>query len=286
MILITGATGHLGKSTIDFLLKELQPEQISALVRNPEKAEALAAKGIKLRQGDYEDYPSLQKAFQDVDQLVFISTTVTGEARNRQHENVVKAAKESGVQHVYYTSILNPAPDATFSATPGHYFTEKKIKEADIPYTFFRNGLYMDLIPALIGDAVETGTLYFAAGNQQAGFVLREDIAEALSRVVLDSSLKNKIYTISSPQTYSFYDIAVALTKAVNKPVKYVPISTQDMKNAMQEAQVPGHIIDITSNMADALQKGEFDVPDNTLKKLLGRDPVGLETFVKQFFSM
>lgn len=286
MILITRATGHLGKSLIDFLLHEIQPEQVAALVRDPKKADPLSSRGVELRQGDYEDYSSLQKAFKGVDQLVFISTSVTGEIRNRQHANVIKAAKEAGINHVCYTSIVNPSPDAVFSATPGHYLTEKEIKEAGLSYTFFRNNLYLDLVPALTADAAETGTLYFAAGEGRAGFVLREDIAKAISRVLLKREKENKTYTISSPETYSFVDIAVALGKATGKSIKYEAISTEEMKEAMKKGNVPDPIIDITTNMADALQEGEFDTPDPTLTKLLGREPVKPETFMRQFYAM
>lgn len=286
MILITGATGNLGKSTIDFLLKEIQPEELTALVRDSKKAEGLSSRNVPLRTGDYEDYDSLQKAFEGVDKLLFISSSETGEARTRQHANVVKAASEAGIKHVYYTSIVNPSPDATFTATPGHYETEKRIRETGLSYTFFRNNLYMDLVPALIGNAAETGELYFAAGDQRAGFILREDIAEAIARVMLNEEEENKVYTLSSLTTYSFYDVAVALSKAANKSIKYIPISTQDMRKTMQEAQVPDPIIVISTNMADALQKGEFDYPDDTLDQLLNREPVDLETFMKQFYNM
>ncbi len=286
MILITGATGNLGKSAIDFLLKEVQPEQVAALVRDPKKAEALQSREVQLRQGDYEDYDSLLKAFKGVKKLLFISTSVTGEDRNRQHSNVVKAAKEAGVQHVYYTSIVNPSPDATFGATPGHFFTEEQIKKSGMTYTFFRNNLYMDLIPMLTANAAETGELYFAAGEQRAGFVLREDIAEGIVRTMLSEEGKNQEFTISSPQPYSFYDVGVALSKAAGKPVKYIPIPTQSMEEGMKGAGVPAPVIEITVNMADALQKGEFDHTDSTLARLLDREPVDLETFIKQLYSM
>lgn len=286
MLLITGATGNLGKSTIDFLLQHLQPEQTSALVRNPEKAETLKSRNVPLRQGDYEEYDSLKKAFEGVEDLLFISTSVTGEDRSRQHANVVKAAREAGIQHIYYTSIINPSPDATFGATPGHYETEEDIKKSGMSYTFFRNNLYMDLLPDLVGNSAESGTLYFAGGEQRGGFVLREDIAEAIAKVILRKEKDNKVYTISAPQTYSFYDVAVGLSKAANKPVKYVPVSTEDMRKGMESAQAPAPVIDISTNMADAFQKGEFDFPDNTLRSLLQREPVNVETFLKQFYNM
>lgn len=285
MLLITGATGKLGKSTIDFLLRHLQPEQIAALVRNPEKAEALQSRNVPLRKGDYEDPESLRTAFEGVDELLFISTSVTGKDRSRQHSNVVKAASEKGIRHIYYTSIVNPSPEATFIATRGHYETEEEIRNSGMSYTFFRNNLYMDLLPDMAGNAPESGSLYFAGGEQRGAFVLREDIAEAIAKVILAKEKENKIYTISAPQTYSFFDVAVGISKAAGKPVKYVPVSTEDMRKGMEKAHVPGPIIDITTNTADAFQEGEFDVPDNTLRSLLQREPVNVETFLKQFYN-
>lgn len=106
MILITGATGNYGKATIDFLLKKgIQANSISALVRNEAKAEDLKAKGINLRIGDYDNYASLVKAFKGVDKLLLVSGSDVAD-RTKQHENAVNAAKEAGVRHIFYTSLL------------------------------------------------------------------------------------------------------------------------------------------------------------------------------------
>ncbi len=95
MLLITGATGKLGKSTIDFLLKKLQPAQLAVLARDPKKAEGITSRGVSLRQGDYGDFASLQAAFKGIDELLFISSPVTGKERDRQHGNVVKSSERS-----------------------------------------------------------------------------------------------------------------------------------------------------------------------------------------------
>lgn len=285
MILITGATGNLGRSIIDFLLKEMQPEQLAALVRSPENAAPLTSRNVPLRKGDYDAYDSLLKAFQGVDQLLFISSPATGETRNRQHAQVVKAAKEAGINHIYYTSIVNPSAEASFLASPGHYRTEEQIRDTGLSHTFFRNNLYMDLLPDLTREAAESGTLSFAAGEQRAGFVLRKEIAEAIANVVLNRKHDKQVYTLSAPQAYNFFDVAVALGKAVNKIIKYVPVSTREMKTAMQQAEVPQPLIEISTSMAEAIQKEEFDCPDDTLRKLIGREPVDIETYLRQYYT-
>jgi NAD(P)H dehydrogenase (quinone) len=104
MILVTGATGHFGKSTIDFLLKKgISSTNIVALVRDEEKAADLKNKGVVLRIGDYDNYTSLVNAFKGVEKLLFVSGSDIFK-RGAQHQNVVTAAKEAGVQHIVYTS--------------------------------------------------------------------------------------------------------------------------------------------------------------------------------------
>src|SRR5688572_7812207 len=103
MILITGATGQLGKSTIELLLKKLPANKIAALARDKNKAAGLKAKGIDVRPGNYDDKASLVAAFQGIDKLFFISGNDVA-IRQKQHENVIKAAKEAGIKHIVYTS--------------------------------------------------------------------------------------------------------------------------------------------------------------------------------------
>ncbi len=64
MILITGATGHLGTATLTFLLKKLPPAQLAALVRDERKAATLAKTGVTIRVGSYDDTASLDRAMQ------------------------------------------------------------------------------------------------------------------------------------------------------------------------------------------------------------------------------
>jgi uncharacterized protein YbjT (DUF2867 family) len=106
-ILVTGASGHIGKLTIEKLLQKKVPSnQIIGLVRDPSKAEDLAKLGIELRQGDYADLPSLLKAFVGVEKLMLISTHAFTD-RIKAHSNVVHAAVETGVKHIFFMPIAS-----------------------------------------------------------------------------------------------------------------------------------------------------------------------------------
>ena len=183
MILVTGANGNLGSATIDFLLSKNPQATVAALVREVQKGEALQPKGVDVRIGDYIDYTSLQQALEGIDILVFISSGTIAN-RVQQHKNVVNAAKKKGVKHILYTSFLK-ASDTTPGIFLDHTETEKELLTSGIAYTIFRNTYYDDLLPMLLGNALQTGHIYYPAGNAKINLASRQDIAEALANVAL-----------------------------------------------------------------------------------------------------
>lgn len=280
MILITGANGHLGTATIDFLLKKTPASQVAALVRDEAKGAALAAKGIALRTGDYFDAASLQKSFAGIDVLVFISS---GSLENRvaQHENAVNAAKAAGVKHIIYTSVLKASDTLKFLPAIDHYHTEAMLKKSGISYTIFRNTFYVEVLPMLLGGALESGQWYYAAGDAKANFASRLDMAEAIANVAINPSQHaNKIYEITSGQSYSFHEIASILSKVAGKTVSYIPIPVDALKEGMKQAGVPEPYIPMYASIAEGIAAGEMDATDSSLEKLLQRKPADLEEYL------
>ncbi len=186
MILVTGATGNLGKSTIDYLLtKGFSSTNIVALVRDEEKAADLKAKGIALRTGDYDNYDQLVTAFRGVEKLLLVSGSDIAN-RTKQQANAVNAAKEAGVNHILYTSFerKNETETSPISfVAASHISTENLIKQSGMAYTIFRNNLYMDVLPWFFGEnVIETG-IFLPAGETQAALTLRDDMAEAAANM-------------------------------------------------------------------------------------------------------
>jgi NAD(P)H dehydrogenase (quinone) len=286
MILVTAATGHLGTATIDSLLKKNIPaSQIAGLVRDEKKAAALSAKGITLRKGDYHDAASLQQAFEGIDTLVFISSGSI-EDRVAQHRNVVHAAKASGVKHIIYTSVLKASETLKFTAGIDHYHTETFLKESGIPYTFFRNTFYIEVLPMLFGGALQSGQWFYAAGNAKVNMAARTDMAEAIANVAIaPAQHANKIYEIAGNQSYTFSEIAGVISKTVGKTVMYIPIPIDALKEGMKQAGVPEAHIPMYASIADAISAGELDSNDNSLEKLLQRKPVALEEYLPKLLS-
>ena len=283
MILITGATGQLGGTTLDFLLKKRNINGIVAMARDSIKAAPLKTKGVEVRIADYNDYDSLIQAFEGVNILLFISSASPESSERRQHHiNVINAAKEKKIKHVVYTSVLKASDTAKFLPAIEHCHTENYLQQTGITYTIFRNTMYGEAVPQLLGNALQSGTWHFPAGNAKNNFASRTDIAEALANVISQPlPHQNKIYEIASGQSYSCGEIAAIISHHTGKPMIYNTISLEMMKNEMEKIGIPDAIIAMVLSGVDAIDAGEFDITDTSLENILGRKPADLKDYLK-----
>jgi len=280
-IAVTGASGKLGGATIGYLLeRKVAPSSIIAIVRDPAKVMELAARGVEIRRGDYNDPASLENALRGVDRLAFISSSSLGDERLLQHGNVVKAARATRVGHIFYTSVIKPAAQAHFAASPGHFHTEAMIRDSGITHTFFRNNLYMDLVPLMFGGALASGKLAHNGGNGRIGFIARQDVATALAAALTTDGHDGRAYAITAPRSYGLADIAAALGKSSGKTIVYQALSSDEFRAQLDATPLPPPVINMTVALGDAIRAGEFDAAASDVEPLLGRAPVTLDTFL------
>lgn len=288
MILITGATGNYGKATIDFLIKKgVSSENIAALVRDEEKAGDLKSKNIEVRIGDYDNYSQLVTAFEGIDKLLLISGSDIVN-RDRQHQNVVRAAKETGVKHIFYTSFerkneTETSPIAFVAAS--HIDTEKWIRNSGIQYTILRNNLYLDLLPLFFGEKVlETG-VFLPAGDTKGAFALRDDLAEATANLLITKGHENNVYNFSNTENVSIGEIAKSLSEIVDKEIPYTSPSNELYIQTLNNAKVPADYVGMFSGFSTAIKQGEFTVDHSDLERFLGRKPTTAKQFLSQVYA-
>jgi NAD(P)H dehydrogenase (quinone) len=289
-ILVTGATGPLGGAVAASLLNKAGAANLSVLTRSEEKAVELKAKGVKILIGDYDNYASLVAAFKGVDKLYFVSGN---DIVNRmpQHQNVVNAAKETGVKHVYYTSTQRKNETATlpiFFLAHSHFQTEKMLQASRLKYTILQHTLYADMIPLYAGDQLlNTGTLAFPAGEGKITFALRTDLAEAGANLLLDESAEyeNKNITLTGAAGVTFGEIAAAISEITGKHIAYVSPDKAVYIDGLKNAGVPPIYIDVLSGFGAAMEQGEFNQVDPTLETILGRKPVAVIDLLKSVYT-
>ena len=293
MILVTGATGQFGYKAIDHLLnKGVKSSQIAALVRDGAKATDLKDKGIELRTGDYTDFDSLVSSFQGIDKLLLVSSNDRGAVENRttQHHNAIKAAKEAGIKHIVYTSFArkpNYEESAIAAFQNSHVQTENFLKSSGIDHTILQNGIYMEMIPVFAGSKLtETGLILFPAQQGKAGWVLREELAEAAAYVLTTGGHENKTYPLVNTESVSFTEIAKELSAVSGKEVQYQSPSISEFEAILKQAGVPDLYIGMFTMWATAEAQGALNMEDETLASFLGRKPVTVRQFLHSVYGL
>jgi NAD(P)H dehydrogenase (quinone) len=277
MILVTGATGGLGKATINALSGIVPVNEIVGLARDLTKAAELTDKGIEVRQGDYLDYDSLLDAFKGIDKVVLISAPVFTH-RETQHRNVINAAKATGVKYIIYTGIqTNPGSNWVVPmVTESDADTMQALKASGITYTYVRNTIYADVLGFLLGaDVLEAG-VSFPSGEGRLAYATRRDLGEGLARLVTAGGYDNQEITFSNSESWSSADIATILSEVSGKTVPFLNSNKADYVAHQQELGIPAMYADFASDWAAATKAGEFEQPDPTLEKLLGRKPTSI----------
>lgn len=286
MILVTGATGHLGSAVIDNLLRTVPAGQIAALVRNEAKATPLKEKGVNIRIGHYDDAASIQQAVQGVDSVLLISGLDAH--RLQQHITVIDAARQAGVKHIAYTSVSFKDVDSSVikDFMSGHFKTEDHIKASGLNYTIFRNTLYIDALPNFVGKQVFENGIFLPAGEGKTPFALRSEMAEAIANSLLLDSKEKKTYNLTASAAYSFAEIAATLSELSGKTISYTSPDVDTFKQLLKDHGVPEIGILIAAGFASDIRNNQYDVVYNDLETLLDRKPTGLKDALKIFYNL
>jgi len=270
MIAITGASGHLGRLVITALLQTVPAGQIVAAVRNPAKAQDLAALGVQVRQADYSQPATLASAFQGVSKLLLISSSEVGQ-RTPQHRAVIEAAQAAGVQLLAYTSLLH-AERSPLGLAAEHVATEALIKASGLPAVLLRNGWYTENYTSSIPPALQHGALIGSAQQGRIASAARADYAAAAAAVLTSTAPQaGQVYELAGDSAYTLAEFAAELARQSNKPVIYQDLPPAAYEGALKQAGLPDGLAALLADSdAGAAQGGLFD-EGHTLSRLIGR---------------
>lgn len=281
VLLVTGASGHLGRRVIELLLeKEAGP--IIAATRTPEKLADFSTRGVLVRHADFNDPDSLSVAFSGVDRLLLISTDVLGEPglRLQQHRAAIQAAAAAGVSHVVYTSLVGAEPKSPVLFAPDHYGTEAALAESSLNWTVLRNNIYTEVLLGSLGQAIQTGQLFSAAREGKMAYVTREDCARAAAAALASSFNGQRTLDVTGPEALSQADLAAIATQIAGKPITYVPLELEQLIEGMVGVGLPRPIAEIYASIDTATAQGQFDVISSAVEELTGSKPTSVREFL------
>ena len=282
-LLVTGASGQLGRRVIELLL-EKNAGRIVAVTRDPTKLKDLAARGVDVRRGDFDDAESLPAAFAGVDRALLISTDnlLRPGGRKQHHREAVAAVVTAGVRHLVYTSCPAPHPDPTFLVADDHYWTEQAIAASPVGWTMLRNNIYAEIALAGLLQAGASGKLFTATMGGARSYVTREDCARAAAAALADSFDGQRILDVTGPAPVTHAELAAMASTISGHAITAVDIGLDAMRQGMVKAGLPEALADAYLGFDRDTAQGYYAVVTPMVETLTGKAPTALGTFLEQ----
>lgn len=300
-IVICGASGDLGRRVTKLLLKEASGIELTLVTRTPEKLADLAAEGVRVLRGDYQNPDSLDAAYSGADTLFLISGLNLGR-RVPEHRNAIAAARRSLIRHVVYTSVGGVQPNNPALSAKDHYQTELDLRASGLEYTFLRNALYSEIVSnILVAPAAAAGRLEMAAGSGYIAPVAKGDIARSAAAVLRQPERHaGAVYEITGPDLLSFEDITRIGSEVYGAPITYAPVTPEARLAYFDSVGIPrtydpnmsaspdGHMWAsdelVTADMAVA--QGYQAVLSHHVRQITGQEPEPLRAVMERVKSM
>jgi NAD(P)H dehydrogenase (quinone) len=281
-IVITGATGHLGRLTIAELLHRAPAAHIIGLVRNPAAAQDLVARGVELRKADYNDPAALTAALAGADKVLLVSSSEVGQ-RLAQHRNVIDAAKTAGVKLLAYTSVLR-ADTSPLSLAIEHRATEEYLRTAGVPAVVLRNGWYTENYTDNIASVLQHNALLGSARDGRISAAARADFAAAAAVVLADDPLRHvgKMYELAGDNAFTLAEYASEVARQTGRPIVYRDLPEAEYEAVLQQAGVPEAFAHVFAESDAHAAEGCLYDGDRVLSRLIGRPTTPLVETVTQ----
>ncbi|MFD4873436.1 SDR family oxidoreductase [Streptomyces sp. NPDC058420] len=267
-IVVTGATGHLGRHVVEQLLEKVPADRITAVVRTPERAADFAERGVKIAVADYNTPETFDSLFAAGDKVLLISGNEFDKGRVGQHQVVIDAAKAAGVALLAYTS----APGTlTAALADDHRGTEKALLASGVPYALLRNGWYNENYTENLAPVLEHNAVVAAAGDGRISTASRADYAAAAVAVLTGEGHENQTYELGGDEAWGFAEYAAELSRQTGKEIAYNNVPGETLVGILTGAGLPEPFAAIIAGVDASIEKGELVVPSGDLSRLSGR---------------
>ncbi|KAF2170929.1 hypothetical protein M409DRAFT_18900 [Zasmidium cellare ATCC 36951] len=295
--LLTGVTGGLGAKILEDMLNvhKIDPSKIIATSRSDSNRSKYESRGLHFRVADYKDPSTLDSAFKNVKELLFMSSSERDNTtRNREHLNVIEAAKKNGVGRVWYVSLAfgGWTDSSKIGFQQAHYETERLLAQSGLEFVNLRAGIYSDAFPLFLNWYPESERVLFPdvdppVERGQIAFTTRDELGEGMATLLVKGfgafpsitpKTEKKIVLLTSQSTDSMVDLVAAIDKArpskPKLPIEY--LSPQDWIATSADGDIGGKgtpWFQARLVFVEGVCKGDAEVIDPALEVLLGRKP-------------
>jgi NAD(P)H dehydrogenase (quinone) len=279
MIIVTGATGKLGRQIVERLVKRVAADQVGVSVRDPAKAEALQALGVRVRRAAFEDPASLRQAFDGARQVLLVSSNAAAHGGDplAQHRNAIDAARAAGVNRILYTSHMAASASSEFSPARDHAATEEMLRQSGLAWTALRHGFHAENGLQMIAEGLQQG-LIEAPQDGKVAWTDHADLAEADAIIAAsDGHFDGPTPPLTGSEALDMTEIAAIAARVLGRAIERKTISDDELRAKLTARGAPAGVAEIALGFYVAARTGEFAHTDPSLEQLTGRRAIRLE---------
>jgi uncharacterized protein YbjT (DUF2867 family) len=275
MILVTTA-GKVGSEAALLLRQRGVPVRV--LVRNPEKAKALADAGAEVAAGDLDAPASIDAAVAGITTVVLVSPG--GPA---QELNVIHSAARAGAGHVIKVT-SNASAESPIARRRWQTEIEAGLAASGLAHTLLRSNAHMQNVLALAPAIVKTSGFGSSASKGRVGMIDARDVAAVAAKIAASpASHGGKTYWLTGPELISYSDVAAVLSKLLGRPITYRQLSFEDDRDAMIRAGVPEPVAEMNAQAFSMIADGDAEWVTEDVQSLLGRPARSFDQFAADY---
>lgn len=282
-IAATGASGHLGSQVVAALTKKTSQENIIALVHNKKHAQKLSQASFTIREMDFQNEGSLQKALAGVDVLVYIaSKTYTVLDRVKELENVLAAMQQAQVAKLVAMSFIADQEGNPFVMSPFYGYLPRRLAGTNLAYVILKNALYADPLVPYLPELIQRKGLIYPVGRQAMSFITLKDSAEAFACAATSPALlqSRTTYLLAQNDPLTMPELGAIISRVTGREIGYNPVSVKKFGEIYAEEGDGQELASMYAGGAMGYLQGQSPA----FKLITGHEPEGMESFLKRSY--
>ena len=235
-ILITGATGNIGRELTSLLARRGIP--FRAMVRNPDQEKALTSlPGVDVVAGDFNNPATIASALDGIERAFLL--TPSSEQAEGQQLRFVEQARKAGVRHLVKLSQLSADVHSPVRFLRYHAVVEQAIRDSGLDFTFLRPNLFMQGLLSFRQTIARSGQFYAPIGEAAVSVVDVRDIASVAAAALTEADYAGQTYTLTGPDALTHTAMANMLSTALDRPVTFVNSTPEQMRATLEQIGFP-----------------------------------------------
>lgn len=275
-ILVTGSTGTVGKGVVEQLAAA--GARVRAAVQATSKTEAITRAGAEPVVMNFNDADSIRAALDGVEKAFLLTPVVPNQPE--LSANFVQAAKAAGLKYIVKLSAIRAEAEPGITLSREHRQAEREIEDAGIPFTFLRPNFFMQNFLGL--DTIKSqGAFYDSSADAKASHIDARDISSVAAALLTKGGHENKAYELTGPEALSNDEVAEILSSVTGKTITYVPVSDDDVRQAMQAGGMPDWLVESLIELYQIKRAGETSAVSPAVEQITGKPAITFAQFTR-----